>query len=139
MVLTGCATIFAAFGFFIAVQGFASRTIDAALVALSLISNGGATLWAGLHPLPSPVHNPGLWGGGTLIAPIALLWALRHEVWSGPVRAYLASTFMLAVTALMFTEARVAPAGIVQRIAALFVYPPIAIVAWLLIQRRRHE
>jgi hypothetical protein len=139
MILTGCATIFAAFGFFMAIQGFASRTIDAAVVALSLISSGGATLWAGLHPLPSPVHNPGFWGGGTLIAPIAMLWALRHEGRSGPVRAYLACTFMLAVAALMFTEAQVAPAGIVQRIAALFVYPPIAVVAWLLIRRRRHE
>ncbi len=48
--------------------------VAAFLLALSLASIGLAALWAGLHPLPHPQHNPGALGFGMFVAPFAAVW-----------------------------------------------------------------
>lgn len=70
-VLTGIAALIAAFGFLRAIP----NRVLAWLVFLGMLSNGAAGMWAGIHPLPDPRHNPGAIGAGMFFLPLLFIFA----------------------------------------------------------------
>lgn len=139
MLVTGAATLLAVPGFYGALRR-AGASAGAWLAAACLVSSGGATLWAAAHPLPSPLHNPGYWGAGTLFFPAALACALPAGRPATAVRAYLLLSFAAAAALLLMIDLKLlaaAPAGLLQRIAAALVYPPVAVCAYVLLKRLR--
>lgn len=131
MFLTGMLTIAAVPAFWLALRRLTASGRDATVVAITLASSGGATLWAALQPLPSNLHNPGLWGAGTVLFPAALAWAIRSVSPLRALRFYLWASFVLAIAVLLVIEAGWAAwqAGLVQRGAAVLVYAPILVGA----------
>lgn len=131
MLLVGVLTLIAAPAFWLALKPEGASGTETVAVALTLVSSGGATVWAALHPLPSGSHNPGLWGIGTVLFPAALAWAMRRMSDSAAVRIFLWVSFSLAVMTLVGIEAGLANgwSGLVQRGAAILVYVPVAVGA----------
>src|SRR5687768_11403275 len=89
-VLTGVAALIAAFGFLRAIRD----RVLAWLVFLAMLSNGAAGIWAGVHPLPDPRHNPGAIGVGMFALPLLFLivaWRARSK----PLVAYLIANIAL--------------------------------------------
>jgi len=133
-ILTGVAALIASIGFLRAIR---DRAL-AWLVFLAMLSNGAAGVWAGVHPLPDPRHNPGAIGAGMFLLPvlfIILAWRAR----SRPMLAYLianAALFLILVpvmsgrTEIPLDEYR----GVLQRIAALVMYVPIGVMAAFLLR-----
>ena len=137
MFLTGALTILSAPAFWLTLRSLTGRTLGAVAAALTLASSGGATVWAALNPLPSVIHNPGLWGVGTVLFPAVLAWTARDVPRFATTRFYLWSSVLLAIAVLIFIEAGLAGEvkGLVQRGAAVLVYVPIAVGAYCLIRR----
>lgn len=105
-------------------------------LALCLASAGLSAVWAGLHPLPSPRHNPGLLSIGMFAAPLIALWAGWRMP---PVRAMRIGLALnaLAFVALVFVmsgKAHINLSGIgggVQKLLALASFAPGAVIAAL--------
>lgn len=140
MFIAGGATVLAAYGFLRVLRR--TTPLWAWVVAACLVSSGGATLWAAAHPLPSVFHNPGLWGIGTLLFPAALAGAFARDGPAGGARFYLLLSFTAAAALLLlihFSMLPAAPPGLLQRIAAACVYPPVAVGAYTLLRPRRRR
>jgi hypothetical membrane protein len=104
IVLSGFATAGSSVGFKLALERLTASTVVPWLVAASLVSSGFASVWAGLHPLPSPMHNPSYWGAGTIAFPLLLAAALWRSPISIAVRIYLAGTAIAIVAFLIFSS-----------------------------------
>ena len=140
MVATGVATIVAAPGYKVALDAIARSGVLSWLTALSLVSSGAATLWAGLNPLPDPAHNPGLWGLGTILFPLLLLLSLARVRGAGRMRVYLIITVALEAAFLLVSMGLLPigvsiPAGLLQRVGAVLVYVPVAVGGIFLLRR----
>ena len=80
--LTGILCFLGSAGLAISLPRLGSSKVAAFLFALSLASAGLAALWAGLHPLPHPQHDPGALGFGMFIAPFAAVctaWRMKNS------------------------------------------------------------
>lgn len=135
-VVTGIAALIAAFGF---LHELGSRRVLSWFVFLAMLSNGAAGIWAGMHPLPDPRHNPGWIGVGMFFLPLLFLLATWRD---RPLRVYLIANLVLfAILAPVMGGATAIPLdsyrGILQRVAALVMYVPIGVVAGFLISRSR--
>lgn len=134
-VVTGIGALIASIGFLRAIP----NRILAWLVFLGMVSNGVAGIWAGIHPLPDPRHNPGAIGVGMFVLPLLFLLAMwRFE--SRSLRIYLIANLVFYAllapvmggqTSFPLDEYR----GVLQRIAALVMYVPIGVVAGFLLRR----
>lgn len=72
--LTGILSFLGSVGLAISLPRLGANKAAAFLLAVSLASAGLAALWAGMHPLPDPQHNPGALGFGMFVAPFAAVW-----------------------------------------------------------------
>jgi hypothetical protein len=157
--LVGILTFIASWGFFRSFQILKTRTALAWLVALALVANGLADINAFLFPLPDPRHTESvlaLAGSMTVLLPFLLPLALWKLVRRGPIAAYFVAD-IIAILALIpvisgliqrfAIMARVDMPlyqaflnncqGLLQRVAALLVFGPVAVSAWYLYRRLR--
>ncbi len=122
--LTGLASIAAAYGIASACIALGGWRWAALLAALALLSCGLASLNAGWFALPDPRHNPGLLGLGTFLLPPVLLLAVWKIRGLAGLRLFLAGA-ILAVAALAPFMAgwtgvdRSALGGLLQRLLTL--------------------
>jgi hypothetical membrane protein len=134
IVLSGLAALASAIGFKLGLKQIGVNRAFRGLIATTVVSSGGASVWAGLHPLPSPIHNPGYWGIGTVAFPLLLAAAVRCSPMSPALRFYLVGT-AIAIIAFLFiflggARMDLLPYdGAMQRLGALLVYSPMAVVA----------
>jgi hypothetical membrane protein len=137
-ILGGLITIVGAYGFWC---GFVNTSTPRAIVwllCLVVVLTGCSSLWAGLYPLPDPRHaqNPfALFG----LLPMPFLIAIAFWHLSSA-RAYLLLPVLvllgvMPIFAGLITVDRTAYDGLLQRILGLATYSPIAIGAWLSLQK----
>ncbi len=134
-VATGIAALIAAFGF---LHALGTRRVLSWLVFLAMLSNGAAGIWAGMHPLPDPRHNPGAIGAGMFALPFLFLFVawrtgsrfLKGYTIANAILFLILMPVMSGATAFSLDEYR----GILQRVAALVMYVPIGVVAAVLLR-----
>jgi hypothetical membrane protein len=136
--LTGATALAASYGLYRGLRSQGVWLAVAVLVAASSTSMGLASLWAAIHPMPDPRHNPGALGAGVFAAPILALiasLALSHAV---QLKRYLVANvvgfFVVAslYSGLISIDLRLY-GGAVQRLGALVMFVPFAILClWLL-------
>jgi hypothetical protein len=123
-ILTGLASVAAAYGIAAACIALGGWRWASWLAALAFASCGLASLNAGWFPLPDARHNPGLLGLGTFLLPPALLLAVWRIDGLVRLRLFLAAA-MLAVAAIAPFMAgwtgvdRAAYGGLLQRLLTL--------------------
>ncbi len=135
--LTGIATLIASFGFFHGLRRIGTHPIVVWLTWLALVSYGLGGLWAGSFPLPDRRHNPGPLAAVTYLLPVLLPLAFWKSERVHGVRIYLFANLLLfiALVPIMSGIAGINTqgyGGLLQRIAAVVLHLPIAIVAWVL-------
>ena len=139
-VLTGLSAVLAAPGILIASRQVGTNMILASLMAIAVISLGVASAEAGFFPLPSPRHNSGLIGAGMFALPAILVVAFWRQQNAATFKTYLVANLLLMVAMVPIMSGKTsldfhAYGGLFQRIFALTVFPPIAIVARFLLRR----
>ncbi len=142
IVTAGVAALLAGPGFAFALRRLGSDRLPAVLTGLTISLWGVAMVLGGSFPMPDPRHGGFGLGLPLLVAPLFLLWGLRHTPDAGRLRLFLLVVF-LAMTALFAVMMGVgglvtlANVGLWQRGNALASIPWIGIVAYAL--RRRIE
>jgi hypothetical protein len=138
---TGAATFIAAFGFFIALRRIGANLFLNGLTFVALLGNAISSLWAGYYPMPDPRHG----GHPAFLVPMLLLpFLLLVTLWKGrngrTLKAYLIATIALLIAMVPIISGNTsidnrAYGGMIQRIFALTVFPPIAVCAYHLARR----
>jgi hypothetical membrane protein len=138
--LSGVLGLLSAYGIGTALQAAGAKPWFAWISAACAVSVAAAAIWAGLHPMPDPQHNPGAIGIGMFLGPLALLAAFWNVRDGRAMRAYLVFT-LFAFAALAPIMSGITPVdlnhygGLMQRVAALVLYLPPAVAAWWLLRR----
>jgi hypothetical protein len=155
----GIVTLIASWGFFRAFRLLKVRNAIASLATLALVTCGLGSINAFLFPLPDPRHTGSvlaLAAAGTLLLPFLLPLSLRKFLERGPIAAYFIAN-IVAMFALFPVMSGLIQRfsimagvdmpryqtflnncqGLLQRIAAIIVFGPIAVSAWYLGQRVR--
>jgi hypothetical protein len=136
--LTGVAAVMASYGLFRGLRGQGVWLVLAVLVAVCSASMGLASFWASIHPLPDPRHNSGPLGAGVFAIPVLALLAslrLRH---AAALRWYLVANLLAfglvaALYAGLFPLDLRLYGGAVQRLGAVVMFVPLAVLCvWLL-------
>ncbi|MCP3100920.1 DUF998 domain-containing protein [Myxococcus sp. K15C18031901] len=140
--LTGLATLVAAAGYFCGFRALNAPVVLRWLVFLALEGLGLATLNAARFPLPDPRHGSGPLIAGAVLLPALLLAALWRQPEARPLRGYLLVTngLLLALVPVMSGWSGLdvrGLEGLLQRLVALVIYPPIAVGAWFLAKQLR--
>jgi hypothetical membrane protein len=142
--LTGALALLGSVGLARALPRFGVSKVAAFLVALSLVSAGLAALWAGLHPIPHPQHNPGALGFGMFLAPFVVVWAgwrihdgraIRIVLLSNAAAFIGFGTIMSGATGIDLA----AYGGLVQKLLALASFAPGSVLACAALLRARRS
>lgn len=136
-ILTGLAALIASVGFLRALRNQGTHPVLAWLTCLALASCGLGSLWAGTFHLPDPRHNPGLLGVGSFVLPAlfaAVFWKRRDVP---GIRIYLLANLLVLAALIPVLSGiagvdRASYGGLLQRLAAATLFPPIGVVAWFL-------
>lgn len=141
-VASGLAAIAASFGWWHALDDWAVGGIRRSLLCLALISIGLASIAAGAFPLPDERHGGGALGAGLFALPLLLVLAtVRSQVAPWLRRYAVANLLLFVLAALLFSGATgVDPTvneGVLQRVLALSVFPPIGVVSAAALRGRR--
>jgi hypothetical membrane protein len=140
--LTGALALLGSVGLALSLPRFGASRVAAFLSALSLASAGLAALWAGLHPLPHPQHDPGALGAGMFLAPFVAVWAGWRIHDGNTIRIVLLSnaaafigfgTIMSGATGIDLS----AYGGLVQKLLALTSFAPGSVLAGAALLRAR--
>ena len=156
-IIIGIIFLLVAWGFLVALQRLNVSSILAWITSLALVGCALASINAGIFPLPDPRHTDGflaLFGVGTLLLPFLLpasLWRLRD---AQPVKLYFIVNVIAILALIPFMTGLIQRIsimagvdlpgfqnflnnyqGLLQRIAALLVFPPIGISAYFLAKR----
>lgn len=140
--LSGVMSVFSSVGLLVAMLRVGAPKMFAAVSALCVVSIGLAALWAGLHPMPDPAHNPGALGIGMFLSPFALLASVWRVAALRGLRTYLMCV-LVAFAGLVPVMAGLTPVdlqafgGLMQRIAALVLYLPPSVACWVLLRKSR--
>lgn len=153
-ILTGLLTLIAAWGFLRAFQQLDTPVIPTWLVVLALVMNGLGSLWAGFIPLPNPRHGANPFAVGVFLFPVLLLAVLWKRNDARAVKVYLWIDILLFLAMIPVMSGLLQRAGmtmgmdmqgyqdflnhshgLLQRIAALIFFPPIAVGAVFLSRR----
>jgi hypothetical membrane protein len=142
-IFSGILGLLSAYGLGTRLYAVGSKIWFAWASAACAVSVALAAIWAGLHPMPDPQHNPGAIGVGMFIGPFALLaafWTIRDGrrirwyFWFTLAAFAAISPIMAGVTPINLEEY----GGLMQRIAGLVLYLPTAVTAyWLLLIAHR--
>jgi hypothetical protein len=138
---TGTATLVAALGFFFGLRRIGANLILCWLTSVALLGSAISSLWAGYYPQPDPRH-----GGhpafliAMLLLPILFTVTLWKERNARLLKAYLIATIALLIAMVPIMSGNTsldnrAYGGLVQRIFALTIFPPIAVCAYYLARR----
>jgi len=155
--LVGLATFIASWGFFQSFRVLGVRATIAWPATLALIASGLAHVNACLFPLPDPRHTDSvlaLAGTGTFLLPVLLPLALWKLLDRGPIRSYFVTNILALVALIPIMSGLIQRfsimagidlpwyqtflnnyQGLLQRIAAVIAFGPIAVSAWYLVQR----
>ncbi len=133
-IASGLAAIVASIGWWHALDRWAIGWIRRSLLCLALVSIGVASIAAGAFPLPDERHGGGALGAGLFALPLLLVLAtMRSQVGTWVRRYAVANLLLFVLAALLFSGATgVDPTvneGVLQRVLALAVFPPIAVVS----------
>lgn len=132
--VTGVLGLLGGLGLAVSLPAIQAPKALAWILALCVASIGLAAAWAGLHPLPSPEHDPGVLGAGMFAAPFAsalVAWrteTLRHLRWPLTLNlaAFAACGWVLSGAAgINLAEF----GGLAQKLLAAVCFLPPAIVA----------
>jgi len=157
--VVGIVTFIASWGFFRSFRLLEVRASIAWLTTLALVASGLANINAFLFPLPDQRHTGSalaLAGAGTFLLPFFLPLALWKLLDRGPIAGYFISN-IVAIFALIPIMSGLIQRfsimagvdmpwyqtflnnyqGLLQRVAAVIVFGPIAVGAWYLRQRLR--
>ena len=143
VIATGMATLLAAFGFFFAFRRIGANRILTWITSVALTGTAVSTLWAGSFPLPDPRHggHPAL-----LIAMLLLPFLFTATLWKERdarlLKAYLGATIVVLVLMIPIMSGVTgldtsSYDGLLQRIIAFTIFPPIAACAFFLARRIR--
>lgn len=142
VILQGVAGLVAAVGLFRALARLGTHPLLLWPTSVAVAVAGLASLWAGYYPLPDPRH-----GGhpAFLIAFLLIPFLLAADLWkSGPaaLKVYLAANLLLLVAMVPIVSGMTGwdthtYRGILQRVFALTVFPPIGVAAYVLARRIR--
>jgi hypothetical membrane protein len=134
-ILTGELALLGSIGLALALPKIGASKVAAWLLAACVASTGSAAFWAGLHPLPSSLHDPGALGAGMFAAPFlsafvawrverlrSLRWVLLMNV-----VAFGACAWVLSGAAGVNLAAY---GGFAQKCAAVVCFVPPALIAW---------
>jgi hypothetical protein len=131
-ILTGVATLVAAYGYGRALPRVGAPRVTIVLLVAALVASGLAGIQAGSFPLPDPRHNPG-WLGLGLFAMLPLLaLAFMKAPRARGFRLYLLASALLFLLQFPLREGvggfePATSGGLLQRLLALAVYPPIGV------------
>jgi hypothetical protein len=156
-ILTGLLTLIAAWGYLRALQQLDTPLIPTWLVVIALVMHGLGSLWAGFIPLPDPRHGANPFVVGVFLFPALLLTALWKRNDAQAVKAYLWIDILLFLAMIPVMSGLLQRAGmamnidmhgyqnfinhshgLLQRVAALIFFPPIAVGAVFLGRRIRN-
>ncbi len=141
-ILSGVLGLVSAYGIGAGLKASGANRWFALISAACTVSVGAAAIWAGLYPMPDPLHNPGAIGIGMFLGPLAMLAAFWSIHGGRGMRAYLVFT-LVAFAALAPVMSGITPidlnryGGLMQRIAALVLYVPPSVTAWWLLRQMR--
>jgi hypothetical membrane protein len=141
VIATGLATLVAVPGFFVGFQNVGANRFLTWITCLALLGTAISSLWAGYFPLPDPRHvgHPAL-----LIAMILLPFLLTATLWkvrnAWPLKVYLGATIALLIAMIPVMSGATgldtrSYSGLLQRIFAFTVFPPIAVCGFFLTRR----
>lgn len=141
-IASGVAAIVASFGWWHALDDWAVGRVRRSLLCLALVSIGLASVSAGVFPLPDERHGGGALGAGLFALPLLLvLGFMRSQVVRWLRRYAVANLLLFILAALLFSGATgvdpTANEGVMQRILALSVFPPIGVVSAAALRGRR--
>lgn len=143
-IASGLAAIGASVGWWHALDHWAVGWIRRSLLSLALVSIGVASVAAGAYPLPDERHGGGALGGGLFALPLLLMLAtVRSQVVTWIRHYAVANLLLFVLAALLFSGVTgVDPTvneGVLQRVLALAVFPPIAVVSAATLREHRRE
>jgi len=140
-VLTGLLALFGSVGLAVVLPRHGVHKPIAWVLAACVASSGLAALWAGVHPLPHPEHDPGALGAGMFIAPLAAAaaaWPLHQAPWLR--RALLLNLLAFAATGAVMSGATAIDlerqGALVQKILAATCLLPGALMATVALSSR---
>ena len=155
--VVGIVTFVASWGFFRSFRLLHVRTAVAWPATLALVASGLANINACLFPLPDPRHTGSvlaLAGAGTFLLPFLLPLALWKLLERGPIAGYFVINIIAMVALIPIMSGLIQRfsimagvdmpwyqtflnncQGLLQRVAAVIVFGPIAVSAWHLGQR----
>jgi hypothetical membrane protein len=143
VIATGMATLFAAFGFFLAFQRIGANRILSWITCVALLGNGVSSMWAGSFPQPDPRHSghPAFMIA-TILLPILLTASLWKQRDARLLKGFLGATIVILVVMIPIMSGITgldtrSYGGLLQRVFAFTVFPPIAVCAFFLARRIR--
>jgi hypothetical protein len=113
----------------------------AVLLGLCLAAAGSSAIWAGVFPLPAPLHSQNPFTPGLLLLPFVCAFALWHVV-AARVWLLLPPVLLLAVLPIRAGLLGIDQApieGLLQRLLSLAVFLPAAVAGWVLLTQRSHN
>jgi len=139
-IITGIVTLIASVGFLRALQQLKANQILAWLTTIAIALNGLGSLWAGFIPLPDPRHGSNPFAAGIFLLPALFAVTLWKRSDARSLKIYLVITNLLffALIPVMSGIAGIDTRtyqGLLQRVAALVFFPPIAVGAYFLAKR----
>jgi hypothetical membrane protein len=140
--MVGVATLVGGIGFFLGLRRHGvSRTL-CWLVAILMTLSAVGTLKAGIYPLPDPRHaSGGFLGVALLIVPILLTISIWKDRNARGIRTYLLLSLAVVACCVPIVSGAVridmqGYGGLVQRVFAASVFPPLAVVAIYLLRAK---
>jgi hypothetical membrane protein len=140
--IVGGATVIGSVGLLLGLRRNGVHPVLAWLAGLVMAVSAVGTLKAGIYPMPDPRHaSGGLLGASLMIVPLLLTISLWKDPNAKSVRLYLICSLLLVVCCIPFVSGAIqinldGYRGLVQRVFALAVFPPIAVVALYLLRAR---
>ncbi len=139
-IITGVITLVASLGFLRALRLIGTHPVIAWLTCLALVSSGLASIWAGVFHMPDPRHNSGPLGVGTFLLPVLFAAAFWKRKDARMLKFYLVANLLLMVALVPIMSGATGVnmssyGGLLQRIAALTLFPPIGVVAFFLLRK----
>jgi hypothetical membrane protein len=135
-ILTGIAGLIGAVGYLRALRILGMNAVLTWLTAIAAAAGALTSLWAGMYPLPDPRHSaiPPL---GLLLFPPLLLAALWKRSDARAMKIYLIATILVIAAMFPIMSGVVSLntqgyGGLLQRVLALAVFPPVGVGAYYL-------
>jgi hypothetical membrane protein len=140
-VLIGVLGIFGAWGVWCSPEIQRRSRGLALLLGLCLASAGTSAVWAGVFPLPQPLHSQNPFTLGLLLLPVVCAVALWHirlaRVWLVLPLALLLAVLPVRAGLLGIDQAPIE--GVLQRILSLAAFMPSAVAGWSLLKFSDHS